>query len=231
VLPPPDDNGDEPDEPQDYSEMEWDELVELAEERELDPDEIRGRSKAESTSARNKLIAALEEYDEEDDEPEPEDGDEEPDDDYDEWSVVKLRKELKSRGYQGSGPKDLLIEELRELDAKGDDDDDDNDNDGDDEVDYADMDDDDLAAELENQELTPKYIGRGSKKRLDRDNALEQLEEAGEDDEDGDEDDYDEWETSELKDECKDRGLKETGGKSTLIKRLREDDASDAEPV
>jgi SAP domain len=54
--------------------------------------------------------------------------------------------------------------------------------------------------------------------------------EGGDDSEDEDADDYDEWSVSELRAECKERGLRTAGGKSVLIKRLREDDETEEDP-
>ena len=198
--------------------MELEDLIELAEERELDPDEIMGRTKT-GTRAIKKLAAALEENDEEgegdedddvsdegevdldamdrtelrtfirenelgirvvksmsdddvreaiaealEEEPEPEP--EEATDEYDDWTLRKLKAELRKRGHADTGSKDDLIADLRELDAK-----------------------------------------EGS--------------------EDSDENEYDEWEISELKEEAKDRGLKTTGSKAVLIARILEDDAEE----
>lgn len=97
-----------------------------------------------------------------------------------------------------------------------------------DEESYSDWDDDDLIAELEERELDVPMTGRGSKKKLNRDKAIELLEETDEDDEDDGDDeegeDYSEWELADLKAELKERGLKSTGPKAALIKRLEEDD-------
>lgn len=100
----------------------------------------------------------------------------------------------------------------------------------------SEWDDDDLIGAAEEREVEVKYTGRGRNKKLDRDSlveALAELAEEGEGEEGGEEpegDDYDEWDLSELKDELKERGLRTAGKKEALVKRLREDDASDEEP-
>lgn len=101
--------------------------------------------------------------------------------------------------------------------------------------DYSGWEDADLIAELEERELDVPMVGRGSRKKLDHDKAIETLEEAdaeGGDGEDGetaadDEDeaeDYTTWELADLKEELKERGLKTTGPKAVLIRRIEEDD-------
>lgn len=128
----------------------------------------------------------------------------------------------------------------------GDDDDDDDlddeeqgDGDGDEEQDFSEMDNAELKAAVEENDGDLSEITDGvkgvSKKRAAIIAWLEENasgddddDEASDDDEDGD--DYDEWETKELKEELKTRGLKTGGNKAALIKRLREDDEDEEDP-
>lgn len=61
----------------------------------------------------------------------------------------------------------------------------------------------------------------------DEEEELDEAEEDDDEEEDDEEEDYSDWSVSDLKAELSERGLKATGPKSALVKRLTEDDEED----
>jgi hypothetical protein len=185
------------------------------------------------------------------------DDDDDEDVDYEEMSLDELKEEIEAREIEVSGKatKKKLIKLLEENDEKeeddsddeddgddeaeaddddesedGEEDDDDSDDDEDDEdEDYDEMDLAELKKEVKSRKL--EVSGKQTKKKLIA--ALEEDDEEDDDDDDEeDEQDYEEMDLDELKNECKERGLKATGKKAQIIKRLEKDDAEgeDGEP-
>jgi hypothetical protein len=116
--------------------------------------------------------------DEDEDEDEDEEEAEDDEDDYNDWSLVQLRSELKRRELDSKGKKDELVERLQEDDEGSDDEEEDEESDdAGDEEDYSEYSFDELKAEV-------KRRGLRVLKRHTEDDLIEMLQEDDEDDED-----------------------------------------------
>jgi hypothetical protein len=116
--------------------------------------------------------------DEDEDEDEDEEEAEDDEDDYNDWSLVQLRSELKRRELDSKGKKDELVERLQEDDEGSDDEEEDEESDdAGDEEDYSEYSLDELKAEV-------KRRGLRVLKRHTEDDLIEMLQEDDEDDED-----------------------------------------------
>lgn len=140
-------------------------------------------------------------------------------------------------------------EDEDEDEDEDDDDDDDEDEEDDDEEEDEDEDEDEEEDEDEDEDysdltrnqLIKEARSRGIKvtKKMDEDDIIAALKEDDGEDEDEEEEeeedeeeeqDYSDWSKADLTAELKERGLKQTGTKDAMVKRLEKDDESEDEP-
>jgi hypothetical protein len=164
-----------------------------------------------------------EDLDDEDDDDEDDEDEESEDGDYSSLNLKELLAAAKDRGLKLTAKqkkdRDALIELLEEADEGEDEDEDDE----------------------EEDEPEPPKKGKAKAKPLGKKAAPvveeeddDEDEDEGEDEDDDDEDeegddeepeDYNEWEEDDLQEELESRGLKKTGSKKQMVKRLEQDDA------
>jgi hypothetical protein len=182
-----------------------------------------------------------EEQDDEDD-----DDDEEDDEEYTEESLGEMDDDdllataeefdvAAPKGKMTSAKRKKLIVAILEAQEEAEDDDeeeeDDEDEEDEDQEDYSDW---------SRNQLIKEARSRGLKvKKSDDDDTIrgwlvaadsEDDEDEDEEDEEDEEQDYSSWDLDDLKAECKERGLKTSGGEGVLIKRLEKDDESKEDP-
>lgn len=223
-----------------------DELVEAAEELEVDVPSGKLTSKKKAALI-DSILEAQEEEDEDDEGDEDDDGDD--DESYEESDLMEMGKdelaevagefEVEFPNRLTTAARKRVVAAILEAQDGDEDEDDDDDEDGDeDEYTREDLEAMDAAELKEAAEEVGADVPSGkltsAKKKKLIDAILEAQEEADEDDEDGDDDDedddgYDDMTKTQLAKECRSRGIKVRKGMSedAMREALRENDAED----